>query len=267
MKKMFLLLVVSASLALPAYSANSPIFTNPAKLEPLQPCTTSNIRVEKFPSAKDDFKIGACQSLDRVVAMLNSPVMSDQLREKSRALWDTFLSIDVNLQPMKKDVSDKVYGLVEVYEANPRVIRMTLYLNPKRLNDPVFNYAFMHELQHVADYHDAWVKKGLLSSYDTEMNAFRVTSYLAQEMEPNKKLAKDSLFWDDKWSALSEAERVPLRDAKIEKFLKSCGIYKSKSFNTKDVFDFSMIIRPDPPKSARLEKEKDKNKKSQKEDS
>lgn len=243
---------VLISLFVPMLALNTAAapFDNPAKKETGSACNSANLNSTKFENSDEDFKLAACAALDRIVEKINSPTISPAFHNQLREMWDILVTKDVYLQPLKsEDTTGRMLALTEVTEANPKKIHIHLYLREKKLNDPLFPYGFIHELRHAYDFYNAWKVRGPLSSFETERSAFYITSQLAEESQENKKLAKNSLFWDVEWAALAPVDREAKRYMAIEKYLRKSRLYQSKRYSVEDTYDFSANIRPDKPEA------------------
>lgn len=123
--------------------------------------------------------------------------------------------------------NDQLYGKLSVLGFDNDRLSLRLEYNPRKTKaDSSYHLlGLFHELSHLAEYYDCWRSKGTLDLYRSEINAFLLTSRLAEKLKVRPFIAK-SFFWQANWASFSPQKKEQQRLRSIESFLEKQKSYR-----------------------------------------
>lgn len=115
----------------------------------------------------------------------------------------------------------------------------------EKWDDDLFRDVLWHEIVHVRDALNAIDQQLTITNFQTEFNAFQVTSWIWEMDGKSKGFPEYPKLFRKEWLALSQPEKESARTGAIESFLHSHPIYKNSERSLFAYFAGSNIPTPE----------------------
>lgn len=220
-------------------------FANPILSNGENGCAENNLRAERFDgeiNARERVKL--CRAIDKITNKLNATAWSPALHDELKNLWNVFAGEAVTFRTMRKDVPSRLLAMAEAFpsETSNTKFDACVYVRPEKSESEAFFQILLHELRHVADFHETWKNKTAIESLELERRAFLLMSKITEETPEKEKLSGVPKFWKEKWRKRSAEEIAVKRAAAIEKYLRKNNYYRNLNLGeNKQALDFSYL--------------------------
>ena len=220
-------------------------FSNPLLSKIENGCAEDNLRAERF-AVEINFgeRVKLCRAIDKITNKLNATAWSPALDDELKNLWKVFTDESVTFRMMREDAPSRTLAMAEAFpsESSDTKFNACIYVRPEKSDNESFFQILLHELRHVADFHETWKNKTAIESLELERRAFLLMSKITEETPEKEKLSGVPKFWKEKWRKRSAEEIAAKRTAAIEKYLRGNKYYRNLSQgDNKQALDFSYL--------------------------